>query len=187
MKTFFLIMLLSSLCSASYVIPDGAVTTAKLASQAVTTAKIADASVTQAKRAALNIVTSSSSSSFSGSSGSPADITNMTVTITTTGRPVQVCLQSDGSNNSARIYVTASNDNIAADLYLVRDSSTTIAIPRLAVGFSPSSTSTTVEALAFYCYIDTPSAASHTYKWQYGISNSSTINVQNMKTIAFEL
>lgn len=84
---------------------DNGVTTAKINASAVTTAKIADANVTTAKLAA-NAVTraklesvgqqvSSASAGQSTSSTSWTNVTNLSVSITTTGRPVIVACVSD--------------------------------------------------------------------------------------------
>jgi hypothetical protein len=62
------------------------------------TADIADGSITKAKMAtSAGQQISSSSGAYSTSSGSYVDVTNLTVTITTTGRPVMLALIGDGS------------------------------------------------------------------------------------------
>ncbi len=87
---------------------DGAVTTAKIGDSQVTTAKIADGSITQAKRAALGQQISSSSGLFVTSSTTYVDVTNLSVTITTTGRLLYVGLISAATNNGY-IYVGSSS------------------------------------------------------------------------------
>lgn len=67
------------------------VTTAKIADLNVTTGKIADAAITKAKLAAANYQISSACPSFNATT-SYTEVTNLSVSITTTGRPVRVYL-----------------------------------------------------------------------------------------------
>lgn len=67
----------------------------------VTTAKIAANAVTAAKRAALTQNESSSSGNFITTSTSFVDVTNLSSSITTSGRPVMIMLRSDGSGNAS--------------------------------------------------------------------------------------
>lgn len=99
-------------------IADGAVTAAKLASGAVTAGKIqasaitstqiAAGAVTKDKLSALGQQVSISSGAFSSTSSSPTVVTNsgnnVQITITTTGRPVFLCLVPDGTTNASSIY-----------------------------------------------------------------------------------
>src|ERR1019366_2914921 len=79
-----ILLLLFPVCAyASWIVVGGQVTTADIAANAVT----------QAKRAALGQQVSSSCGTFTTTSGSLTNVTNLSVTITTTGRPVQLALQ----------------------------------------------------------------------------------------------
>ncbi len=101
----------------------GSVTAAKLADEAVTDAKLSssasvdadravntdnikDGAVTYGKRADLNYILSSSSGSFTTTSTSLVDITNLSVTLTRNGRPTLLALIPDGGVAS---YIGASN------------------------------------------------------------------------------
>lgn len=90
-------------------IADSNVTTAKIADVNVTTAKIADGAITQAKRAALTTQTSSSCGSFVIPSASFSDVTNMTVTLTATGRPIMIGIKSDAGGAQSEIEVSGGN------------------------------------------------------------------------------
>lgn len=81
----------------------------KMADSLVETAKLADAAVTNAKRSSVNYQLSASSGTFSTTAeaftfndiSNFPEVTNLTATITTTGRPVMLMLVSDGSGNAA--------------------------------------------------------------------------------------
>ena len=76
--------------------------TANIASNAITTAKITDANVTRAKLAAVGQQVSGSSGSFSTTSTTGVSVTNLTFSLTTSGRPVRLFLQSaSGATNPA--------------------------------------------------------------------------------------
>lgn len=111
-------------------INDLAVTTAKINDLAVTTAKLSDQSVTQAKMAAMTtgttvaaggIAVSTTCTSFSTASTSFVAVTNLSVTITTTGRPVRLEVRSSGSSSS--ISKDASVGTTSAIFAFFRDAS----------------------------------------------------------------
>ena len=165
-------------------IASSAVTTAKINDSAVTTAKINDAAVTQAKRAALGQQISSAID-FNTTSTSYVDVTNATVTITTTGRPVYLSLNAGApATNTAWLAVTphASNGGRMA-LKLVKDS-TDVAEVEYQAGDAGGST---IKFGAPFVFIDTPSAGTYTYKLQLKEYNGGTAFVRNWKLIAFEL
>lgn len=79
-------------------IADSSVTTAKIADSNVTTVKLADGNVTRAKLASVGQQVSASSSTFTHTGDTAVTpITNLSVTITTTGRPVILMLIPDGT------------------------------------------------------------------------------------------
>lgn len=83
--------------------------------------------VNKEKTLARSRVSSSSSGSAGGamSSGTPADVTGLTCTITTRGFPVRLWLQHDGSGNRASVNTSANvGQSAAARLYFMRDSTT---------------------------------------------------------------
>lgn len=149
---------------------DLAVTTAKLNDLAVTTAKLADASVTYAKRASATISTSSSSGTYSTTSTSRVDVTNLTVSITTTGRPVLLVLQ--GSTSAARIVGPAGT---TGSIYLMRGGTDIAGITVQNAQYLP--------AVSFF---DSPAAGTYTYKIQAVVS-ASTMSIDNQVLVAVEL
>lgn len=88
----------------------------------IPTTSIADLAVTRAKMAAVGEQTSSSSGSFSTASSSYVDVTNLTVTLTTTGRPVRLCLVGVAGSLSRIYSVGAAVSSSAFYVKFVQDS-----------------------------------------------------------------
>jgi hypothetical protein len=97
---------------------DGAITTAKIAAGAITSAKLADGAITSAKLAANSITTAkisdgsidrslqaslgeqlSAQANKDATTTSEVDVTNASITITTTGKPVQLNVQSTAAGD----------------------------------------------------------------------------------------
>lgn len=150
------------------------VTTAKIADLNVTTAKIADGAITQAKRVSLGQQVSDSSGAFADNSGFVVDVTNLSVTITTTGRPVMIFMQSDGSGNASELYCVS-----VGYLKLLRGS-TEVARQTVANPANPSAHGHPIMIL------DTPPAGTYTYKVQ-GYTPYYSITVKYFKLVAYEL
>lgn len=172
-------------------IKDLGVTTAKINDAAVTTAKIADGAVTPAKRSALGQQISSSCANFSSANTSQTDVTNLSVTITTTGRPVFIGLISDGSVNNSQIGTVRSDggQNISSNFFIVRGGSN-IAFYNISQELSATLSnvhSAYVPASAIST-IDPVAAGTYTYKIQVTSLNTSvSTNVNYSKLIAYEL
>lgn len=149
----------------------------------IPTAKIADGAVTQAKRAALGQQLSSSSGTFFTSSNTPDDVTNLSVTITTTGRPVVLTLISDSSSNSSEIAIGNGGAVNFCNLLILRDSTE---VMNQIFGGNP-----TPELMSFppsaIKHIDIPSAGTYTYKVQASVSVGSDVGINYCKLIAYEL
>lgn len=167
----------------------------KIATDAVTTTTIAAHNVTIAKAAtrstgttvsAGGLAISSSSSNFSTQNGGFVDITNLSVTITTTGNPVYLAFISDASGTASNIYVTRnSGGTVQADIKLLRDS-TEVGKHHFQSSSHPQSwPSSSIVAM------DTPTAGTYTYKAQAsiisGTGDQEEIGVQYVKLIAYEI
>jgi hypothetical protein len=119
------------------------------------------------------------------------DITNLSVSITTTGRPVFIGLMSDGTGSPSYIesqWSTGTTLNPDGSIRLIRGS-TTIAdntfSSYVAVGATgevriliPSSS---------VWLIDVPAAGTYTYKAQATLTIGTTVNVYRTKLVAFEI
>lgn len=152
-------------------INDLAVTTAKINDLAVTTAKINDAAVTYAKRAAVTISTSSSSGNYTTTSTSYVDITNLSVSITTTGRPLLIQIH-NVYNGTNPMSISSSGEGA---LKVLRGSTDVAAVG--IVTNKPPNTLT---------FFDQPSAGTYTYKVQ-GLTASGTLTVAYASLTVLEL
>jgi hypothetical protein len=161
---------------------DLVVTTVKIADLNVTTGKLAALSVTRAKQEAVGQQISSSCGNFVVSSTSYIAVTNLSVTITTTGRPVQVGLQADGSVNQS--VISCSYTGGIPDIYveILRDS-TVIGIYYTS---GPSGEFAYVPSGAVQI-LDTPAAGTYTYSIKAKTNHANQANVSYAKLVAFEL
>lgn len=172
--------------------------TTQIADNAITTAKITNNAITQAKRAALGQQISASSGTYSStSSGTDLDVTNLSVTITTTGRPVWLGIIHDGSINTPIIGLNQNNpSNVTAavtdtEFRFVRG---TTVVARLQCSIGVGLSVANVDYVYSYWppssfqHIDIPSAGTYTYKVQvnFGATNS-TFSCQRVQLVAFEL
>jgi hypothetical protein len=179
---------------------DVSVTTGKIQNNAVTTAKIADLTVTRAKLEALGQQVSASSGNYTfnnqTTAGGFTDITNLTVTITTTaGRPIRIYLVTDGSGNNSYLGVsdtTSTYSYAQADFKMLRGA-TEVGRWQIsnahgsgaAVGHSITTPPSCIEVL------DAPGAGTHTYKLQVKLPDLTVADfsafVKYCKLVAYEL
>jgi hypothetical protein len=131
----------------------------------ITAAKIADGAVTASKLSAMGQVVSGASGSYTNASTTPADVTNLSVTVTATGRPVMLFLQPDGGSGGAN--VGASNGTLTSQsggIRILRDGST---IANFYVDGGSGASSGGSQAPGSIQFLDTgATAGSHTYKVQ---------------------
>jgi hypothetical protein len=181
-------------------IADSNVTTAKIADANVTTAKLADGAVTVAKLStpavgtsatAGNIALSASSGSFSVAGTTATDVTNLSVSITTSsaGRPVELRLVADGDTlNDSRVLIVndGGNNSVSGAIRFLRDGTTIsrVAMRKLGGDFA--------HQLALppsaFSHIDTSVAASTTYTYKVQLQGSSGTNyVERVKLLAREI
>ena len=152
----------------------------------IPTGGIANSAITRAKLAALGQQVSSSCGSFSTSSLTYVDVTNLSVAITTTGRPVFIGLIADGAGLAG---FGATSGSAVADLsakFAILEGATILAehlvesLLNAASGFSlfmPSSVLWTIRPVA---------AGTYTYKIQ-ALSSTATAVINNSKLIAYEI
>lgn len=120
---------------------------------------------------------STSSSSFSTTSASFVDVTNLAVTITTSGRPVMLMVQSDGTPIGTAIGPILDSTVSGGGAVQLTRAGTRIAgllVPNVigSMGLS---------------FLDTPAAGTYTYKIQAKGDGTQGTNVNNVVLVAYEL
>lgn len=156
------------------------ITATQIASATILGSNIAAATVAKTNQVAEGQQISSSCGAAATSSTSYVAVTNLSVTITTTGRPVMVFLQPDGIS-AAYLFTGAGGGSS----YSVKRASTTIAefSGNAGAANSPLPVST-------ISVLDTPAAGTYTYTVNYhGTSLGGSVNVQvnNAVLVAYEL
>lgn len=155
----------------------------------VSTIKIQDGAVTKSKLAPLGQQLSLSSGSFTTTSLSETDVTNLTVTITTTGRPVWVGLVADTSDNNFKIVsLNFNSEGADATLFIKRGSNY---IFRSLLQFFMDNTGANNCAINYpiggFQTVDPVGAGTYTYTVSVMSDGIANIDVQNCRLLAFEL
>lgn len=149
-------------------------------------AKMADGFITQAKRAALGQQISDEFT-FSTTSTTETDVTDATVTITSTGRPVVLSLVNGSSGGSINISGSFTVDSPSAVISVYEGATLITESTILISSGSGSATSIRLPASAFSTII-VPTAAAHTYKLVARVGGANmTIEFSGCKLIAYEL
>ena len=164
------------------VIPDGYIDDAKIVS--MDAAKLTGT----IPPSTLNYQISSSSGTFVHTGNiAITDVTNLSVTITTTGRPVFVGLISDGSSNYSYLSVVDNQITINFEGYFYRDA-TNISLQVLDQRLASASIQGSGTPVSTFNYIDVPAAGTYTYKFAIRNSyTSQTCYVYRAKLITYEL
>jgi len=175
-----------AISSNQLIVKSAGITATQLASSSVTTNKIADGSVTRPKLSALGQQVSSSSGGYTSSSASYADVTNLSVTITTTGRPVYVAMipfQASSGAEAACGGRVVSSSSIAINLRMTRDGNqfceTRVEGYNLTGGLGACVNS--------FIFTDVVSAGTYNYKIQAKGDGGYNVEVHNFQLIAYEL
>jgi hypothetical protein len=190
-----LVLLFAQMSFGAALIPNGSVTSAKILdgtivsgdisaiaaipysklslTGAIISGDLSAGAVTNASRAALGQQVSSSSGVVGITSATLVDITNLTVTITTTGRPITIMLVPDGTVGSSSGALSASDFSLAllrGGTEIARWGNLGIAAMRPLDGL----------------FIDVVAAGTYTYKYQAAVG-AGTLNIYRLKLIAYEL
>jgi len=164
---------------------DGTIPTNTIANGAVDGTKIASNAVDLTKLVAKAVGTSVGTDgvAYAGSSGTVSltsttrtTVTNQSVTITTTGRPVICFISLQGNVSQATRVSTNGNVNF----YLLRGSTT--------IGVAQYSTTTgSITSYLQLLTLDQPSAGAHTYSLEYAISAGVTATASGIRLTVLEL
>jgi hypothetical protein len=151
----------------------GGIGTTQLASTAVTTAKVANNAITRPLLAAVGQQISSSSGAFSTSSVSPVNVTNLSVSITTTGRPVMLIIQPFLATGSSGM----SGATQACGMSILRAGSPV-------TSWEIQASTASIPSVSF---LDTPGAGTYTYQVQGQVTSGGTLSVETCVLVAYEL
>lgn len=185
-------------------LPDGAVTTAKIADVNVTTSKIADsavitskiatAAVTQAKLEIRSTGTTVGAGGFAASNGiasfstsNPSafvPVTNLSVTITTLGNPIEIALQADGTGNPSTIISAGLPGNAPGFDHVAIFRGSTLAADH---ELGSSSTAITLEYPVELSYRDIEPAGTYTYTVQVKAAAAHSVSITAAVLTAHEL
>lgn len=141
--------------------------------------------LTQINMGSLGQQISSSCGAFSTSSASYVDITNLSVTITTTGRPVLLMLQAADGSAGGRIGLNRGSSTASADYAFVRDT-TFIANTRVVMDTGNSTLVELKVPASSFQFIDVVAAGTYTYKCQ-ARANAGDASADQVTLVAFEL
>lgn len=170
-------------------VPNGAITATQIANNTITATKMANNSiatvaiqanaVTRPKLVSVGQQISSSSGSASTTSTTYTDVPNLNVTITTSGRPVMIFLQSAGTSAANLVVGVGGNG-----FFQIISGSTPLAV------FQISGASTSQYPGSTVFYLDTPAAGTYTYKVQFhgtSLGSGASIFCNNAVLVAYEL
>lgn len=168
---FLAFSIFTSHAQASFWIPNGS----------ITTLKIAPALISNSTNVSNVAITSSS----------PTDVAGLSLTITTHGRPVLIFFEYVGGLGTSQIYCTSSSGAGALGyLTLVK---TTLGVPTtvsaLQIGglFAGSTSGTSYTPITALTFVQVPDAGVHTYKIQAQVVGPTTsCNFANLRIRAFE-
>ena len=136
--------------------------------------------ITRSNLAAVGQQISSSSGLFSTEATSFTNVTNLSVNLTTSGRPVMVLLQPDGTSNTAFLVGPISGGPMF--IQILRGATVVFSS---GVGYFGNSTESVPPSSIQF--LDTPSAGTYTYTVQVYSEGGQTIFVQYTVLVAYEL
>lgn len=159
----------------------------KILDNTITNVKISStAAISRSKLSAPNYAISANSETFTTSLTSFSDVTNLSVSITTTGGPVEIYLVGNGDVVS---YIGAGSATSAAfGLIKVLRGATEIASFQVGSSHTGSTTTTYYTSPGFIRVFDTPAAGTYTYKVTAAVTNVAYgLPIYNCRLIAREL
>lgn len=143
--------------------------------------------ITQVNMGSVGQQISSSSGSFFTTSTSFVDVTNLTVTITTTGRPVMLMAQADEANPAVFSASRTGSAGTGISIAWLKDASF-LALHALFVEVDTSSTPRQISCPpGAINYLDIVAAGTYVYSVAIKCDTGTTGGAQNIKIVAYEL
>ena len=164
-----------------------AVDTGNITNLSVTTAKLAANNVTRAKLEAVGQQVSASSGSASTSSGTYSAVTNLAVTITTTGRPVVVCLIGVDAATSTISATNNAGSEANTGIRIQRDATTDVFEHTVYIKATGATDVVGIASPGSIFHIDPVGAGTYTYVVQFRVITGSAGGVNNCRMLAYEL
>jgi len=172
-------------------IASATITGSNIAAATITGSNIAASTVTRQNQVAVNSAISSTSGTSSTTSTSLTFVPGLGLTIVTTGRPVQVSLQSDGSGNPSNLTAidtaNAGQISVAGYFTILRDSTVEVARVSLKQQLHTAFSTLIEIPSSAMSALDSPAAGSHTYTVQYYAQSASTVGINYAVLVAREL
>lgn len=165
------------------------------ADNSISSSKLLNNSITQSKKEIRSVGTtvgagglavSNACVSYSTTSSSYADVTNLTVTITTLGNPVVLTLKNDEPLNFSYILLSKYANTASANVFLQRNTDD-IGLHTLEISIGGATSVSKKVPPGSIQFIDTPVAGTYTYKILAATISSATLTFTNIKLTAREL
>ncbi len=137
-----------------------------------------------------NYVVSSSCGNFSTTNATFTDVTNLSVTITTTGRPVVIGIVADGDNtvgHEAQIIANANTGDTTEAYYAILEGSTIIATHFMTMSNTGITSGDITVPSSSLNHSYTPGAGTYTYKVQIHRGTGTSAQLRYSKLVAYEL
>lgn len=151
----------------------------------ISSAVVGPTKTTGSSVAAGGVAISSSCGLFTTSTFSQVAVTNLSVTITTTGNPVSLSLIDDSSGGQSAIGLSATTLTCSGDLYFFRGATQLTQQGILSSG-SASGASINMPGSSF-SHTDFPSAGTYTYSVSCELNQGTAMLVQFLKLVAYEI
>jgi hypothetical protein len=131
---------------------------------------------------------SASSGAFGTNSNTLTPVTNLSVTLTTSGRPVMILLQSDSSGSECYIGAATSTTSPAIGQFYFYRGATQLANSYLQTQNAPATTTSSITVPpSSMTFLDTPAAGTYTYTFQVVAGAAASVQVQYCVLAAYEL
>jgi hypothetical protein len=168
-----------------------------IAASTITDTNIASATITVDKLAAMTVgqsvgvngfARSPSCGTYNQSTSGPSDVTNLNITITTSGRPLWLGIVMDSSGNSGIDFTVTTTGSGSGTIYFVETSPSSTTVGAYSYVAQPTAIATATYPGCPLFTILPLAAGTYSFKVQASISAIvSNMLIQNMQLIAYEL